>query len=117
MTPATAEAAAPLSLADASARATTALVAKHGEGQRAAIEAGVQRVALRWNEKDGDAAAFAEFCTKHFVSDGAERARLLARLEKALEQIDGHLYEMRRTLRRNHDLRGDEFPGVDDILA
>jgi len=117
MTPATAEAAAPLSLADASARATTALVAKHGEGQRAAIEAGVQRVALRWNEKDGDAAAFAEFCTKHFVSDAAERTRLLARLEKALEQIDGHLYEMRRTLRRNHDLRGDEFPGVDDILA
>lgn len=24
---------------------------------------------------------------------------------------------MRRTLRRHHDLRGDEFPGVDDILA
>ena len=119
MTPATAEAAAvaPLSLADASAKAITALVATHGEGQRAAIEAGVARVASRWNAKDGDAAAFTEFCTKHFVSNAAERTRLLARLETALEQIDGHLYEMRRTLRRHHDLRGDEFPGVDDILA
>ncbi|MEY3025501.1 MAG: hypothetical protein RLZZ238_398 [Planctomycetota bacterium] len=117
MTPANAEAVAPLSLTDASARAITALVAKHGEGQRAAIEAGVARVADRWSEQDGDAAAFEGFCTGQFVSDPAERTRLLARLEKALEQINGHLYEMRRTLRRHHDLRGDEFPGVDDILA
>ncbi len=117
MTPATAEAAAPFSLSDAAVRATTALVAKHGETHRAEIEAGVSRVASRWNEKDGDATAFEEFCAKHFVADPGERARLLARLERALEQIDGHLYEMRRTLRRHHDLRGDEFPGVDDILA
>ena len=119
MTPATAEAAAPvtISLTDASARAIAALVAKHGEAQRAAIESGVARVASRWSAADGDAAAFEAFCTKHFVSDAAERTRLLARLEGALEQIDGHLYEMRRTLRRHHDLRGDEFAGVDDILA
>ncbi len=119
MTPATAEAAAPvtISLTDASARAIAALVAKHGGAQRAAIESGVARVASRWSAADGDAAAFEAFCTKHFVSDAAERTRLLARLEGALEQIDGHLYEMRRTLRRHHDLRGDEFAGVDDILA
>ncbi len=119
MTPATAEAAAPvtISLTDASARAIAALVAKHGSAQRAAIESGVARVASRWSAADGDAAAFEAFCTKHFVSDAAERTRLLARLEGALEQIDGHLYEMRRTLRRHHDLRGDEFAGVDDILA
>ena len=65
----------------------------------------------------GDAAQFEEFCVKHFVADSNERTRLLLRLEQAMEQIDGHLYEMRRTLRRHHDLRGDEFPGVDDILA
>ncbi|MEI7879167.1 MAG: hypothetical protein WCI96_14775, partial [Planctomycetota bacterium] len=114
---ATADAVAPFTLADAPTRAIANLLAKHGETQRAAIEAGVARVAARWSAKDGDAAAFEDFCTKHFVSDAAERTRLLARLESALEQIDGHLYEMRRTLRRHHDLRGDEFPGVDDILA
>ena len=117
MTPATAEAPAATSTAAASASAVKALLAAHGADHRAAIEAGVGRVAARWNEKDGDAKAFEEFCTKHFVADPAERTRLLARLERALEQIDGHLYEMRRTLRRHHDLRGDEFPGVDDILA
>ncbi len=102
---------------EASPRAIAVLITLHGEPHRAAIEAGVARVASRWSAADGDIAAFEAFCVKHLVTDHSERTRLLARLEKALEQIDGHLYEMRRTLRRHHDLRGDEFPGVDDILA
>ena len=117
MSPATADCPATLMLTEACSHATASLLAAHGDAHRAAIEAGVRRVSERWSDKDGDAKAFEEFCTKHFVSDPAQRVRLLARLEKALEQIDGHLYEMRRTLRRHHDLRGDEFPGVDDILA
>ncbi len=123
MTPATAEssradsASTHLVLTEASGRAIAALITQHGESQRAMIESGVGRVAVRWNSKDGDAAAFEAFCVKHFVVDPAERTRLLVRLERALEQIDGHLYEMRRTLRRHHDLRGDEFAGVDEILA
>ena len=117
MSPATADCPATLMLTEACSHATASLLAAHGDAHRAAIEAGVRRVSERWSDKDGDAKAFEEFCTKHFVSDPVQRVRLLARLEKALEQIDGHLYEMRRTLRRHHDLRGDEFPGVDDILA
>ncbi len=117
MSPATADCPAMVTLTEACSHATASLLAAHGDAHRAAIEAGVRRVSERWSDKDGDAKAFEEFCTKHFVSDPAQRVRLLARLEKALEQIDGHLYEMRRTLRRHHDLRGDEFPGVDDILA
>ena len=117
MSPATADCPAIVTLTEACSHATASLLATHGDAHRAAIEAGVRRVSERWSDKDGDAKAFEEFCTKHFVSDPVQRVRLLARLEKALEQIDGHLYEMRRTLRRHHDLRGDEFPGVDDILA
>ena len=117
MSPATADCPAIVTLTEACSHATASLLAAHGDAHRAAIEAGVRRVSERWSDKDGDAKAFEEFCTKHFVSDPVQRVRLLARLEKALEQIDGHLYEMRRTLRRHHDLRGDEFPGVDDILA
>jgi hypothetical protein len=117
MSPATADCPAIVTLTEACSHATASLIAAHGDAHRAAIEAGVRRVSERWSDKDGDAKAFEEFCTKHFVSDPAQRVRLLGRLEKALEQIDGHLYEMRRTLRRHHDLRGDEFPGVDDILA
>ncbi|MFM7051526.1 MAG: hypothetical protein ACKOYN_05245 [Planctomycetota bacterium] len=106
-----------LDLSPARREAVATLVARHGEQHRAAADAGVARVAARWTAADGDAAAFTAFCAKHFVSEPAERRRLLDRLEKALEQIEGHLYEMRRTLRRHRDLRGDEFPGVDDILA
>jgi len=104
-------------LSAAATRAREALVARHGAAHRQAIDSGVGRVADRWTAADGDAAAFERFCTTHFVADAAERKRLLDRLEMALEQIEGHLYEMRRTLRRHRDLRGDEFPGVDDILA
>ena len=105
------------SLTDAAARATHALIEKYGQTHATAIRSGVELVAKRWSAADGDAAQFEEFCVKHFVADSNERTRLLLRLEQAMEQIDGHLYEMRRTLRRHHDLRGDEFPGVDDILA
>ncbi len=105
------------SLSTSITRAVDALTTTHGETHRSAITEGVARVAARWSAADGDPAAFEAFCIKHFLVDAIERTRLLIRLERALEQIDGHLYEMRRTLRRHHDLRGDEFPGVDDILA
>ncbi len=104
-------------LALPSARAIAALRSRHGEKHATAIEDGVARVAARWGLADGDEDAFEAFCVGHFVPECRERTRLLVRLERAMEQIGGHLYEMRRTLRRHHDLRGDEFPGVDDLLA
>jgi hypothetical protein len=94
-----------------------ALVQAHGETARARAAAGVPRAAALWRDTDGDGASFTAFCLKHFVHDGAERTRLMLRLETALEQVSGHLYEMRRSLRRWSDLRGDEFPSVDDLLA
>jgi hypothetical protein len=92
-------AAAPLCPADRVA-AVDAIVAAHGDPSRSAAVAGVARVADRWTAGDGDAAAFSAFCAKHFVANAAERTRLLARLEETLRQIGGHLYEMRRSLRR-----------------
>lgn len=97
--------------------AIAAIVAAHGEAARHDATAGVKRVADRWSATDGDAAAFRGLCEKHFVSDAALRTRLLARLEESLRQIGGHLYEMRRSLRRWNDLVGDECAGVDDVLA
>lgn len=94
-----------------------ALIARHGSEHRSRIERGVEQVARRWQSGDGDPAAFTAFCEKHFVADAAEVRRLLGRFETALEQVGGHLHEMRRNLRRWSDLRGDEFPGVDDLLA
>lgn len=80
-------------------------------------EQGVRRVAALWSEADGDTAALHAFCQKHFVPNDDSLDRLRSRLESAIENIGGHLYEMRRTLRRWSDLRGDEMDGIDDILA
>jgi hypothetical protein len=93
------------------------VIAAHGQAERARVERCLPQVAARWTEADGDAEAFAAFCRQHYVSDPAERDRLLARLERALELIDGHLYETRRSLRRWSDLAGDRMPAVDGLLA
>ena len=79
--------------------------------------AGVNRVANRWQEVDGDGDAFQSFCTENFVSTDEDRARLLDRFESTLGSIGGHLYEIRRHLRRWTDLRGDEMPAFDNTVA
>jgi hypothetical protein len=80
-------------------------------------EAGVRRVANRWQDSDGDGEAFQVFCTEQFISDESNRTRLLDRYESALGSISGHLYEIGRHLRRWTDLRGDEMPKVDNLMA
>ncbi len=102
---------------DSTMQAVAQLVQKHGEGERQRAERGLSQVALRWKSEDGDAEMMTKFCVERFVPEGQDLVRLLGRLEGALEQIGGHLYEMHRTLRRHSDLAGDEFPFVDDLLA
>ncbi|HEX7623534.1 MAG TPA: hypothetical protein VF400_08190, partial [Anaeromyxobacteraceae bacterium] len=48
-------------LAQAAAQATSALVAKHGEPQRARIERGAAQVVASWRPSDGDGKALAAF--------------------------------------------------------
>ena len=93
------------------------MVAAFGESCRNRIDAGTARVRERWTEEDGDEAALRSFCLDHFVADPGRCTDLIDRLEKATEQIGGHLYEMRRTLRRWSDLRGDRMDEIDDLLA
>ncbi|MFT4592618.1 MAG: hypothetical protein ACI9JK_000314 [Phycisphaerales bacterium] len=90
-------------------------ISKLGSCPRAT--AGVHRVANRWQESDGDSKAFESFCIKSFVTSDEDRTRLLDRYESAMGSIGGHLYEIGRHLRKWTDLRGDEMPQVDDIMA
>jgi len=78
---------------------------------------GVERVANRWKDSDGEPAAFAAFCEEHFVAKTDDHARLLDRFEIALSCINGHLTEIGRHLRRWTDLRGDEMPPIDNLMA
>ncbi|HXU29907.1 MAG TPA: hypothetical protein VN851_04950, partial [Thermoanaerobaculia bacterium] len=104
-------------------RAIEASVAAHGEEQRARISRGVRQVAARWWAEDGDEAAFSAFCSEQLITDPAELAATAARLETAFEQIYGHLYEVRRDLRRIFDLdlgpigKADELLGQLDLSA
>ncbi|MCP4833263.1 MAG: hypothetical protein GY895_00725 [Phycisphaera sp.] len=94
-----------------------ALVEKHDDSIREDAHRGIVQCAERWQETDGDAAAFTTFCLDHYEVPGASRDRLLERLESASEQVRGHLYEMRRNLRRWNDLVGESLPKTDALLA
>ncbi len=88
--------------------AVDATVAKIVAGRGAAVESrarrGVTQVAQRWFVEDGDAAAFTAFCTDNFLADEAALAAGFARLAAVMEQVDGHLLEVRRMLLTPQDL-------------
>ncbi|MGZ3458303.1 MAG: hypothetical protein ACXU86_07300, partial [Archangium sp.] len=90
------------------------LVARHGEAQRARIERGVDQVAALWREEDGDLGAFVR---EHFIADEKQLEGTLARLEAAFEQLDGHMHEIGRELRRPTDLDVGPLLPVDPLLA
>ncbi|MBN1349653.1 hypothetical protein JXJ21_09605 [candidate division KSB1 bacterium] len=79
-------------------KASEKLIELHGEGQKRRIETGVRQVAQFWQARDGSAADFARFCTKHFIADADELRKTSDRFENALEQIYGHYAELRREL-------------------
>ncbi len=72
------------------------LLARFGEGQAERIRLGVRQVAERWWPEDGDGEEMAAFCEESFLADPAEIAATFAQLEQRMEQIDGHVLEIRR---------------------
>ena len=93
------------------------LLEEHGKAESDRIAERLERVARLWQDSDGDQAAFEAFCQQHFVSDAQDRTRLLDRFEILLTTVNGHLTEIGRDLRRWSDLRGDDFEGLDALLA
>lgn len=93
------------------------LIAKHGPGHADRIRLGVRQVAQRWWEEDGDATAFSAFCEESFLADPAALDRTFERLERVFEQMDGHLYEIRRELTTPIDVDTGEIPLADQLLA
>ncbi len=93
------------------------LVQSHGEAIRQRAEIGVAQVARYWTAEDGSTDDMAAFCMQHFIADESDRRRLLDRLETTMSTTTGHLHEIRRDLRRWTDLKGDDMPGTDDLLA
>jgi hypothetical protein len=90
------------------------LVAKHGEAQRARIRQGLTQIAALWREEDGDLAAFAQ---EHFLADPAQLDAVFRRLETTLEQVEGHMKEISREVRRPADTDIGPMLPVDPLLA
>lgn len=92
------------------------LVSRFGAGEEARIRRGVAQVAARWWQEDGDSSAFAAFCRENFLPS-QELGPAFARLEAALEQVEGHLHEIRRELTTPLDLDTGPVMRVDELLA
>lgn len=80
------------------------IVAAHGAPSEARARLGVTQVARRWFAEDGDETGFTAFCVDRFLADEASQQAAFDRLEAALEQVDGHLHEIRRMLLTPQDL-------------
>src|SRR6185295_7895542 len=93
------------------------LLAHHGSEHAERIRRGVEQVAQRWWAEDGDAEAFTGFCESHFLDDSEALAVTFRRLEGILEQIEGHLHEVRRELTAPIDLDTGPLLAVDRLLA
>jgi hypothetical protein len=93
------------------------LLAQHGPEHAERIRRGVEQAARRWWPEDGDAGAFTAFCESHFLADEEALAATFRRLEGILEQIDGHLHEVRRELTAPIDLDTGPLLAADRMLA
>ncbi len=103
------------------ASAEKALIEKHGAAVKARVTQGLKQVQALWRvDVDGDAAALQEFALAQFVVDPAELDLTFHRLERALEQVDGHFLEIGRELRAPVELDLPAFTPnqpVDDLFA
>jgi len=93
------------------------LVETHGAGQNERIHRGVDQVAERWRPEDGDEAAFASFCAEHFIADPRELDRVFRRIQQVMEQVDGHLHEVRREFLLPLDKDTGPILGVDSLFS
>jgi hypothetical protein len=98
-------------------RTVDRLLALHGPEHAERIRRGVEQTAQRWWPEDGDAEAFAAFCESYFLADPEALAATFRRLEGILEQVDGHLHEVRRELTAPIDLDTGPLLAVDRLFA
>jgi hypothetical protein len=98
-------------------RTADRLIAKHGTAQAERIRLGVKQVAQQWWTADGDADAFTSFCEENFIADPAELDRAFARIQTMMEQVDGHLAEVRRELTTPLDLDTGPITAIDQLFS
>ena len=66
------------------------LLNKHGDQHRLRIEKGVQQMAVLWQEADGSAGDFYDFCQKHFISEEKELKLFFEKYQRNIEVLWGN---------------------------
>jgi hypothetical protein len=80
------------------------LVAKYTKLNRRRAQMGVAQVSRLWRPSDGDTTALTNFINEHFIGDLKVLELTFLRLERAMEQVDGHMLEIGRELRAPTEL-------------
>lgn len=100
---------------DVSNQAIEALVKKHDEKYRKAIEKGVLQVAAIWQSTDGSKDDFIQFCLTQYVPDSD--SYLLETYEKNFNAINGYTGEAARIVSEKIQLDKGEIKPVDMLFA
>ena len=106
-----------LAAAGSGVAAAMLLEESHGETQAARIRLGVTQVAERWWAEDGDVESFSAFCNERFIVDEKQLHETFLRLQDVMEQIDGHLHEVRRELTTPMQLDTGPVSELDQLLG
>ncbi|HEX7578763.1 MAG TPA: hypothetical protein VF580_02100, partial [Thermoanaerobaculia bacterium] len=102
---------------DAAAALEVELTSKYGPGAHDRLSRGLSQVGALWRAGDGDAAAFADFVKKSFAADSKVRNALFARMEFAVESLEGHMLEVTRDFKRQSELDLGEVYPFDEVMA
>lgn len=102
---------------DAAATLEVELTSIYGPGVHDRLARGLSQVGALWRAGDGDAAAFAAFVRKNFAADTKRRNALFARMEFAVESLEGHMLEVTRDFKRQSELDLGEVYPFDEVMA
>ena len=99
------------------AQIVSKLEAKHGVRAKFRIEKGVTQAAALWQEKDGSAKDFEDFCLENFISNDDELTTFFNRLQQNFELLYGHYNRISIDLKRPLHEEGHEILPVDFAFA
>ena len=102
---------------DSAAKLERELSGNYGEAARPRLQRGLKQVAEFWRAEDGDAAGFEAFVRESFAGDPKTLDALFARMEFAMESLDGHMLEINRDFRKQSDLDIGPIYFFDETLA
>ena len=93
------------------------LVSANGENLKTRIETGVNQVAFFWNQEDGTAEDFVNFCNANFIAGDGQRDTLFQKISRSLEVLYGNNNKMGLGLREPLDLDQGPITAVDMLFG